>query len=215
MKIKLNSKDGIPGKWDDVTFAQFLAMDGCKDTTDYLALFLKVERETLMKARIINLEEAILALKFLSQPMPNYLPDSIMGFIIPKNLKLETVCQYEDVKDIVSKIPPEGKLKAKDLTLYLDLCAVYAMPGYVDATQEQRDEFAKRFLNAPCWEVMAVGNFTWLKLIESTMKSVHKSPKVITVLNRFRLVMKVYRARMAFFIHSFSWKRKLHTKGMS
>lgn len=213
MKITIHPKQ-IPSNWDDFKFGHFLAFYEAKDFADQLAIFTGLKAETLRKSKIDGLESLIERMAFMNKLMPSILPKSILGYPLPKDMNFESVCQYEDLKDISSKLPQDGKTATKEqIALYADMVTVYAMPDYIDSTQEQRNEWAKQVLNAPCWEVMAVGNFTLLKLLELRAKELGIYPKAAIRMRKFRLVLNALRARLGFLVRSFSWKKKHHIAG--
>jgi hypothetical protein len=211
MKIKLNGKDGIPVNWDGVTFGQFLKLKDCKDHADVVSVFLNMKPDTIRNAQIKNLVEVLQALRFMDRQMPMIIPKSINGFLIPKDLNFNTIGQFEDLKDLSKKVGEKGE----NVSVYADMVTVYAMPDYNSSKPEQREEFTKQFFNAPCTEVMAVGNFTLVKLIELSLPGSKTFRKVNILTRKFRLVLKSWRARLAFFIRFATWKRSLRTKGMS
>jgi hypothetical protein len=211
MTIKLNGKDGIPINWDGVTFGQFLKLKDCKDHADVLAMFLNMKADTLRIAQIKNLADVIQALRFLDRQMPMIVPRSINGYLIPKDLNFNTIGQFEDLKELQKKLGDKGE----NIAVYADMVTVYAMPDYNSATPEQREEFTKQFFNAPCTEVMAVGNFTLVKLIELNLPGSKTFRKVNILTHKLKLVFQSWRARLGFSIRYATWKRSLRTKGMN
>lgn len=215
--IKILPKQ-IPANWDEVKFSHFLAFHEVKDFADQLAIFTGFKPDTLRKCKIHNLEALIERMAFLNKPMPSIVPKSVLGQPIPKDLNFESVCQFEDAKEIVGKILPkvDGESPTRDqIALYADLVTIYAMPDYIDATPQQRADFAKKVLDLPCAEVMAIGNFTQLKLIELKAKELGIYRREAIQMRRFRLVLKSWRARLASWAHFALWKRKHHIEGMN
>lgn len=214
MKITISSNQ-IPSNWDDVKFAHFLAFYGVKDFADQLSIFTGLKPETLRNGKIANLEGLIERMGFLNKPMPSIMPKSILGYLVPKDLNFESICRYEDAKDIVNKIQPQdGKQPTKEqIAMYADLVAIYAMPNYEDAKPEERESFAKKVMDAPCAEVMAIGNFTQLKLIELKAKELGIYRKEAILMRRFKLVLTAWRASLVFWARSFSWRKKPRIAG--
>lgn len=215
MKVKFDGKkQSIPMSWDEVTWEQFMKLTTCITDGDVIGLFLNIKPEKIRQARIENLESLLSCLAFLKQEMPIIVPKSILGYAIPKDLNFETVGQFEDMKDICSKLPTNGeKLTAEHLGAYLEMVGVYAMPNYLDSTLEHRTEFANQFNNAPCTEVMAVGNFTVKRLTALINQQAKGFQKVNTQQSKFRLALRGWLARTASSIHFYTWKKRLPTNG--
>lgn len=211
MKINISSNQ-IPSNWDDVKFRHFLAFYGIKDFADQLAIFTGLKAETLRNGKIANLEALIDRMAFLNKPMPSIMPKSILGYLVPKDLNFESICRYEDAKEVDEKIR-NAKDDKERVGLYADFVAIYAMPNYEDAKPEEREAFAKKVMDAPCSEVMAIGNFTQLKLIELKAKELGIYQRETIAMRRFKLVFQSWRARLVFWVRSFSWRKKPHIAG--
>lgn len=208
MKLRIND---LPYKWDQVTFRQGLKLIDCKDTADTLAVFLGLDPVTLRKATIKNLKEVLERINFTNQMMPTILPKSLNGFMIPADLNFQTICRYEDAKELVKKVIPEKQgdpITAAMLENYVPIVGIYAMPHYENASIEERKEFADQFYNSPCGEVMAVGNFTVIRFSPSKINVWKLYPKVSTLMHKLRLVLTVYKTRLAFLVRYFTWKKK-------
>lgn len=206
--IKIKGK--LPKSWKDITFKQFIDLSKCKNDVEQLAYLMNFKYETFRRMEIKNLPEALASISFINTvPLSEDVPKTILGYKIAKNLEFETVGQFEDIKAIASTIKAE---EPDDLLKYAELVAVYAMPGYLDKTPPEQKQFADQFLNAPCEEVMATGNFILMRLI-ALSKAPHRSylPPT-TALNKFRRAMINLRARLASFIVLSIWRRKQATK---
>lgn len=166
----------IPEKWADVTWEQYLKVKG--NFVKTASFFTGVEETTLKKAKINNLQLVVTALKFLETPIKEEelkLPETILGFKVPKSLDMESIGQYADLQDITKKFDPEKPLE--NLALYPSICAIYCVKPY---DFEQAEALAPQFLNAPCTEVMAVANFTYEKLRELRTSKPPTSPPEVT-----------------------------------
>lgn len=201
-------KRNIPTSWDDVSFKAFLDLESCgNDEAKMLALFTGLDESTVRKAQVKEGIDVILsALSFLRKPDYNRpVPAKILGYTIPKNLQFESMDQYADVKQIVDK----GLLGRELLGKYPEFCAIYATKPYVP---EQADAKISEFLNAPCTEVLAVGNFTFLKLIELSQTTPKSSHKLLTALKNWKLALKLWWIRLASTVRFYIWKRKQDIK---
>lgn len=211
--IKLNGvkvvKD-MPTGWDDkdrpVTYQEFLNLaEARNDRAKVLSVFTGIEPETLRKAQIVNFEVINNIISFVERDEINMtLPKEILGFKMPDNLQLETIGQFEDLKLEASKIKDQSK---ESLSVYTKFCAIYATNPY---DYSEAEKLAPQFLNAPCGEVLAIGNFTLMKLIESKDSTLAKALKPPSRLRRLKLVMIAWLKRLVFTARYYLWKRKLH-----
>jgi len=207
LKVKL------PKSWKEVTFGQFIALAKCKSETEQLAVFLDIPYEELKDKHIVGLPKFISELNQLnSLPMSTDVPKKILGYRVAKNIEYETVGRFEDMKSIAASIKSDTP---DDLIKYTELIAVYAMPRWSDHNPEEQKQFAQQFLNAPCEEVMATGNFILMRLI-ALIKTPQRSYLVpATLWNKLKRAILNWRARMASSIRLFIWKRRQATKGVS
>lgn len=200
----------IPTSWDKVTFRNFvdLATIG-DDMTKIISYFTVIDEATLKKAKINNLETVLSALSFLSVPPDTTIPKTILGYKLPDNLELESIGQYEDVKTLLVKMQGMGN---DAVNLYPVIVGTYAMKEY-DGLEV--DKFSERFWNAPCGEVLAIGNFTVMKLSGLKKPSRKASPLVGILPKSWRLAIRGYLSNLAFSARYYLWKRKHHTQGTS
>lgn len=205
----VKSTKQIPITWDEVTFKQFLDLSKIgPDDAGILAYFFNIDKETVKKAKIKNLDSVINALQFLKKDIDyKNLPSAILGYDIPQNLEFETIGQYEDIKAELAKVK-DGK-EIDVLSLYPLFVATYAMKPY-DGLKV--DEFAEQFFNAPCGEVLAVGNFTLMKL--SGLRKPSKITRLREAIQRMKLVqvIKSWRSNLAFTLRFSSWKHRHNIK---
>lgn len=199
----------LPVCWEDVTFAQFLDLESCgQDIIKVIALLTGVDYLTLCAAKIVDMDNVISLLKFLNTQPVTAIPKTILGYTVPEKLDFEQVQQYIDLKNYVAesaKMTPTEQLR--NYTLY---CAVYACIAKHGKYEWQLAEGMRdEFLQAPCTEVMGIGNFTLLRLIGLKHNIDLNSPKVSSLIKKFKLVLAGWRIRMVLFLRSFNWKKKL------
>jgi hypothetical protein len=212
--IELNNvkvEKNIPVRWEEVTFSQFLEILEAPDLASRLSVFTGVDAELLKKAKISNLEVVTGLLSFLDNTeieMSN-IPKEVAGYKMPANLGMETIGQFEDMKSEAAKIKDKSK---ESLKAYAMFCAIYATNPYDYKEAESKLEI---FMNAPCVEVLAIGNFTLVKLIESSNPSLKEALRPPSQIKKLKLAMKGWLSRLVFTARYFSWKRKLRIKGMS
>jgi hypothetical protein len=205
--IKLNGvkvEKEIPTSWSEVTFLQFLKLAKCENEAQKIALFTGLDEALLQKATINNLGSIISCLSFLNTPLTlHILPKTILGHKMPKNLEIETVGQYEDLKLEAAKIKPD---QVDTVEAYTMFCAIYATNPY---DYKQAEILKDYFLQAPCEEVMAIGNFTLMKLIGLNSPGLHDSQKRPSLVRNWKLATSAWLNRLAFTVRYYSWKRKL------
>jgi len=214
INIQLNNvkiQRDIPVSWGEVTFDQFLNLSQANnDLSKIVSVFTGIDPETIRKAKINGLDQVKNALSFIERnDLNTTVPDSILGHKMPKNLELETIGQWEDMKLEAQNIKDQSK---ESLITFCKFCAIYATNPY-DAAKA--NELSATFLNAPCEEVLAIGNFTLLKLIESSANGQIKVPKANSPMRKLKLAMIAWLRRSVFTVRFYLWKRKLRIKGMS
>lgn len=196
----------IPTSWDQVTFKQFLGL--AKSGDDYvkvLSIITEINEDTIRKAKIINIEAIISALNFLKTPPEVVLPKTIIGYNIPKDLSFETIAQIQDLREYISK-EQDPTLQLESYPLY---CAIYACEQkHGEYSWKHAEEMAEEFMQAPCSEVLAIGNFTLLKLIGLNLNIAPSFRNHLTLMKRLRLVLSDWRMTSAFMARCFTWKKK-------
>lgn len=197
----VKQESDIPTGWEQVKFKDFVQLDG--NETKALSIFTGLEDKTLKKAKIICLEKLIGALSFLNSEVPLMrFPKKILSYDVPYDIGFEQWGQYMDLKEEIDK----GK-KGMDLVKQYPLfCAIYTMKEYDFKEAEKR---ALEFENAPCTEVMAVGNFTLLKLIALRNSTQVNSLPEGTPLRKYRLALKAWWINTVFTVRFYILKRKL------
>lgn len=209
IQIELNKvkvEKNIPTSWKEVTFGQFLKIADAKDDhAKLISIFTDIPEETLKKAKISNLESLIALMSFMRTPMSLDLPDSVMGYKIPKSLELESIGQYQDLKLELADITAENGFHKYPL-----FCAIYATNPY---DYQKAEELASTFLNAPCEEVVAVGNFTLLKLTGLMTNTALRLPTRSTPLKKLKLALTGWLRNLVFTLHYYTLKKRLHSIG--
>lgn len=196
----------IPTSWQGVTFEQFIKLAKCQTITEKLSIFTGIDVETLNKAKINNLYQIISLLAFTdTKPEVSKLPETIQGYRIPADLEPEEIGRFEDMKLEAAKINPDD---VETVSAYAMFCAIYAVEPYdYNEAQKLKDVFMK----APCEEVVAIGNFTLLKLIGLNNPGLVKLPKQNSLMRKWRLAMSGWLSRLAFTVRYYSWRKKLRS----
>jgi hypothetical protein len=131
------------------------------------------------------------------------IPDKVLGYKIPKNLELETIGQFEDLKLQAKSIKDNSK---ESLAAYTRMCAIYCVNPY---DWSEAEKLAPYFMDAPCGEVLAVGNFTLMKLMPLSESGLKRLLKPNSIPKKLKLAMIVWINRLAFTVRFYLWKRKL------
>lgn len=239
--ITLNKREyirDIPTYWEDplLTFGDFIKLESCgEDIIKVIALLTKMDYEQLKLAKIKNLEGIITTLGFLKRPHPmlhadfskmnadelknfhqvvrEHLPQEIYGYPVPKNLEMEQAMMYMDLNTFVKESKDLTPLQQLErYTLYVATYATVKFKGEHDWSYAV--QLAPVFLNAPCVEVMAVGNFTLLKLIALNLHINLNSLKAGSRIKRFRLAFKGWVLLTVHFFRSLISKKGLAIKKM-
>ncbi len=193
----------IPTKWEEVKFKDFIALQDNKEITA-VSIFTGIDVETLKKANIKNLDDLLACLLFLKkQPDLFNVPKSILGYQLNPDLGFEAFGMYSDLKDELDK-GDEGIDLIKKYPLF---CAIYCTKPYDFKVAESKVE---EFNEAPCTEVLALGNFLLMRLVGLKITTEKTSQKHLTLLKRLKLALIGFRARLAFRVRFFILKRKLN-----
>lgn len=193
----------IATSWPQVTFRQLLELTDANELKA-LSVFTGIEPEILRKANITGLDKLLSALAFIQKEVPIVrFPKTILKYEVPYDIGFESFGQYCDIKDEIDK----GKKDLELMNQYPLLCAIYTCKPYDFKEAENKVE---EFFNAPCTEVLAVGNFILMKLIalRSTIE-VNYQKQQATRLRRFRLALKAWLINTAFTVRFYILKKKL------
>lgn len=209
IEITLNGvkiKKNIPTSYAEVTFEQLIGLASCgDDKTKILSLFTEIPEETLKKAKINNLFVVLDSLKFLKKEVDQTLPKSILAYPIA-DIEIETIAQYADIQEIISKYDKDdvvGILKSYPL-----IVATYCIKPY---DFNKAEELSKELLKAPCSEVLAVANFTLVKLEESNRTTRPIFLRWVIRMSKLKRAMKNWLNRLVFTQRYYSWRNKLRT----
>lgn len=207
VKIQKN----IPVSWDEVSFRTFLDLAKIgRDSSKILSLFTGVDEDIIRAAKIVNLDNVLTALSFLETKLSYAIPEKVNGYDIPKNLEFKSTGQFEDLKQECAKFDPQDGFK--NMERYPVILATYALKDY---SWEAAEALAPIFLDAPCQEVLAVGNFTLMKLRELNESGKLTYLQAVSPMTRLRLAMRGYLRSLASSARSLLWKRQLRSAGMN
>lgn len=206
-------KKEIPDSWDQVTFEQFLKLAQCKsDPAKILSVFTGVKETVLIKSRIQNLGLVVQHLSFLEKPMSVVIPKKIFNYKIPENLEFQSIAQYQDLEAECAKFSQKKEDEIENAKRFPLMVATYCVEDY---SWEAAEKLAPIFYGAPCEEVLAVGNFTLVKLVELKANTKVTYPQGATPMSKLRLVMRAWLRNMVFTARFYLWRRRLRSKGLS
>lgn len=199
----------IPTSWEQVTFRKFLELDKCgNDITKVIALLIDIDHATLLKARIFDMDKVIAVLGFLNSQAQASIPTSICGYPVPKDLAFEEVQMFVDLKAYIAET--KDKTPMEQLAQYPVYCAVYACKHrYGSYDFKKAEALSEVFFNAPCTEVLGIGNFTLLRLAGLNLNIAVSSRPRLTLMQKFRLVLISWRKISVHLQRWFSWKKRL------
>lgn len=199
------SKD-IPTGWHQVSYRKFMATAKSKgDFNGIISAFTDVPVETLAKAKIKNFDVLLSCLAFMSTPVDQLMPSTICGLPVPKSLEDEAAGRYGDLMGITKQFVKDDDIV--NLQHYPLIVATYVTKSpYSD---KEADLLAEQLWEAPCGEVLAIGNFTLLRLHASRNGMLNSSHLEGTLKNRLRRGMINWLTRLDFSIRYGTWKRSL------
>ena len=198
----------IPVSWGQLTFRQFVELSKCgEDYVKILSLFTGIPGEKIRDARIENLETIIHFLSFLKTKIPMEMPKKILGHDIPEDLGLRSIAQYEDLKDALRKTSEQDQIN--NFPLY---CATYACDPY---DWQDAEKLSEKFWDAPAGEVLAVGNFTLLKLTGLNLPIRNNYPIYVTLKRKLAQGFRDWRLRLVSIIRYIRWRITPNTKETS
>lgn len=214
-------KKEIPQSWEQVKFREFLQIsDAPKEKTarssHILSALTGIDVETIKKAKITNLDDVLLALSFFDYDADLKVPNTCLGYKIPKDLGFETVAQYEDLKLHIKESEERKDTPIQTMANYPLYCALYTCAEkYGEYDWKKAEEMAPAFMDAPAMEVLAIGYFTFVKLIGLKNGIKSNAHKPVTRLKKLRLVLKAWVMSLVLPVRLHIWKRRHLTKKAS
>lgn len=187
LTVKVNGKtSSIETRYEELSFGKFLKICRSKgNEVATVAVLLDMPEETIAKAKFNGLEKVINAINFMQHPpVLDEKPTRIGKYILPTAIDFETVEQYQMLRTEINNAAKADN--ANDQTEFLALyAAIYLQPI---ATNEPFDmtkarEFSKELFKYPCQEVMSVGSFFMLKLL-NTQRDLKKNFRLHPILQK-------------------------------
>lgn len=166
IKAKVNGKSvDIPTSWNDITYRQFIDLFDSKDVYERIGIILKLSPEVARKAKYQGLETIIKTLSFIGQEAQlDENPTKCGGYDFPKDITLESLEQFEVMRNVIKETADKKSPKAhiESLGVY---AAIYCQGMTETFNYDKAKAMVKEFDDYPCLEVMSVGNFFMVKVI--------------------------------------------------
>lgn len=177
--IKINSEPyDMPTSWDDLQFHQYNTLLNATENTEWtelMAKWLGLDYVAFQGATVIGLEPVMAAMSFVSVPpvWGTENPKRVREFLLPGNITLETVIQYEHMKKYA--LAAKGfKEKVSDYPLIVAIYCQKIRDGEYNFSKAQA--LADEFQKANAREIIEAGNFFLIKLNHLNSGSQPSSP---------------------------------------
>lgn len=201
----------IPTRWEEVSWSQFIAISKAGDDRGkVLSILSGIDYDTLKTAQISNFTALMQLISWVwATKLDPLLPSkiTILGtnheYPVANNLELTEYDRYMDLDRIVRSMTDENVLDHFPL-----ICATYAVNPY---KWEDAEALAKEFHNAPCTEVMAIGNFTQVNILGLRNIIPTIALRGDTRLNRWRRAMRHWAEYLAVTLRYYSLRKTLPT----
>lgn len=168
----------MPTCWDDLTFRQYktlLDSDPKTEWTELIAKWLQIDYAIFQDATLLGFEPVLAAMSFVKEPpvWGTDDPKKVREFILPANITLETVIQYEHMKKLLLT-DKEFKDKIADYPMAVAIYCQRARDGAYN--YDKAVALAEELQEANAREIIEAGNFFLVKLVSLSIGSVASSP---------------------------------------
>lgn len=169
ISLKVNSKPHeLPTSWDDLKFWQYREiLRATPETTNeqLLAKFLKIDYAMFQDSVLVGFEPVLIALQFMAKPPSHWNqanPSKIGNYILPADITLETVIQYEHMKKLAFQKKPFIEL-VDDYPMIVAIYAQKIRDGKYDYQKARQMSAELEEYNAR--EIIEAANFFLAKLL--------------------------------------------------
>ena len=195
----------IPDSWDKVPFEKYLKIvEAGENPVKWISIFTNLDEEMVKNAKLKNLSAVMAALNFMKKPPVYFTPSTILGYTVVSNLETESIAQYSDLQDICKNFKENETVH--NLSYFPLIVATYAVSPY---DFKEAEKIKDQFLYAPCTEVLAIGNFTLVRLHALNSGILPTSPQADTRLNRLKQALADWLKSLDSSIRFYTWKRSL------
>jgi hypothetical protein len=212
------TKYQIPTSWGDVTYAQYIQLlKTPNNLIDYIHVFTGIDRDLLAKAELRGVEKMVTALSFLSvSPKLENSPSRMIGpYVMPRDVTLETLGQFEDLRALIQKLPKHDDLTFKktheytiedritEANLYLEACAIYVQKIINgDYDPEQVENVKHRLMTFSCIQILQTGTFFFSSVLNMLMGTTNRSQRIIPRLKKLLQDFPGYQKSLDFLLRS-------------
>jgi hypothetical protein len=198
--FKINGKRyDLPTSYDDVTYAQYIALLTLPNTLIHqIHLFTGIPIETLQSAELKNLEKIALALSFINlSPKAEEGPRDIGKYFVPKDVTIESLGQFEDLRALIHRRPTDLSTIENNLLwcdLCLEACSIYVQKLKDGKYDSQKVAGVKEELkNYPAMPIIQTGSFFFGKLLSTLTGTTSRYQSLSQRLRRLLLDFPGYR----------------------
>jgi len=168
----------MPTSWDDMTFREYFLLLNAKPETEWtelIARWLDIDYATFQNATLIGFEPVMAAMSFVKEPpiWGTEQPRRVREFILPENITLETVIQYEHMKKL-ALVDKEFKDKIADYPMIVAIYCQKARDGAYN--YDKAKALSDDFQHANAREIIEAGNFFLVKLMSLSAGLALSSP---------------------------------------
>ena len=166
-------KHNIPTSYDDVTYSQYVSLLTLPNTLIHqIHLFTGIPIETLQAAELKNLEKIAIALSFINlSPKAEEGPRDIGKYFVPKDVTIESLGQFEDLRALIHKRPLDLGTMDNNLLwcdLCLEACSIYCQKlrdGKYDSTKVPG--MKEELKSYPAMPIIQTGSFFFGRLLST------------------------------------------------
>jgi hypothetical protein len=198
----------IPTSWDDVTYSQYVALLSLPNSLlHYIALFTGINLDVLKNAELKNLEKIAIALAFLTiPPKTEEGPKNIGKYFVPKDVTLESLGQFEDLRGLLHRKPDEIATLENQLLwcdLCLEACAIYCQKlrdGKYDSVKVP--DMKEELKGYSCMPIIQTGSFFFGKLLNILTPTQNRFQRITQRLKKLLVDLPGYQKSLDFLLSS-------------
>jgi hypothetical protein len=216
IKIKVNGSKPyeIPTAWSDLTYSQYVSLLTLPNSLVHqIHLFTQIPLETLQSAELKNLEKIAIALSFINlSPKAEEGPKDIGKYFVPKDVTIESLGQFEDLRALIHRRPTDLSTIENNL-LWCDLC-LEACSIYVQKLKDGKYDSSKvsgvkeELKSYPAMPIIQTGSFFFGKLLSTLTGTTNRYRSLSQRLKKWLLAFPGYRKSLDFLLHSSEFREK-------
>lgn len=167
LKFTLNKKSiQVKSSWEDLTYGDYLRTLHVKqgDTAEILSIITGLPVDQLRKATISGLEQLIVAAQFM-HTIPNFsgAPSKVGPYQLPKDITLESLAQFEDMRSIMLKTGNNPTELLKSYGQYVGIYVQKLRDGEYDS--EKAEAMLPEISEYKARQVVEAGSFFLIRLL--------------------------------------------------